>query len=161
MSSRATMPATWRRSGESSERSPGRVRAPCSRSTARSFACTGGSASSSTSAPSGGNRFIDSLSGDIRLAYPGIRGFSVCNLKYMLRLASESTSNLCSRLLHKFAERPLRSTSAPIGVSEFRTTTSSPRRCAESCRRRRTSQAASDEATSRAILTSRQNGGKR
>lgn len=64
---------------------------------------------------------INALSGDIRLAYPGIRGFSVRNLKFMLRLASESTSNLCSRLLHKIAERPLRSTSAPIGVSEFRT----------------------------------------
>ena len=36
-----------------------------------------------------GNRFIDSLSGDIRLAYPGIKGFSVRNLKYMLRLARE------------------------------------------------------------------------
>ena len=68
-----------------------------------------------------GKRFIDSLPGDIRLAYPGIRGFSVRNLKFMLRLASESTSNLCSRWLHKFAERPLRSTSAPIGVSEYRT----------------------------------------
>ena len=36
-----------------------------------------------------GNRFIDSLSGDIRLAYPGIKGFSVRSLKYMLRLARE------------------------------------------------------------------------
>ena len=36
-----------------------------------------------------GNRFIDSLSGDIRLTYPGIKGFSVRNLKYMLRLARE------------------------------------------------------------------------
>ena len=99
----------------------GSRRAPRLRSTARSSACIGGSTSSLTSAPSGGNRFIDSLSSVIRFAYPGIRGFSVRNLKFMLRLASESTSNLCSRLVHKFDERPLRITSAPIGVSEFRT----------------------------------------
>lgn len=36
-----------------------------------------------------GNRFIESLSRDIRVAYPGIKGFSVRSLKYMLRLARE------------------------------------------------------------------------
>mgnify|MGYP005807102773 FL=1 len=36
-----------------------------------------------------GNRFVESLSSDIRVAYPGIKGFSVRSLKYMLRLARE------------------------------------------------------------------------
>ena len=34
-----------------------------------------------------GDRFLENLSRDIRLAYPGIRGFSVRNLAYMLRFA--------------------------------------------------------------------------
>ena len=34
-----------------------------------------------------GAKFIDSLAHDIRLAYPGVRGFSSRNLKYMLRFA--------------------------------------------------------------------------
>lgn len=36
-----------------------------------------------------GNRFIESLANDIRLAYPGIKGFSVRNLKYMLKFYRE------------------------------------------------------------------------
>ncbi len=36
-----------------------------------------------------GSKFIDSLSHDIRSAYPGIKGFSVRSLKYMLRFARE------------------------------------------------------------------------
>ena len=34
-----------------------------------------------------GNKFIDSLSSDIRLAYPSMKGFSVRNLKYMAKFA--------------------------------------------------------------------------
>lgn len=36
-----------------------------------------------------GNRFVEPLFGDIRVVYPGIKGFSVRSLKYMLRLAHE------------------------------------------------------------------------
>ena len=36
-----------------------------------------------------GNRFVEPLFGDIRVVYPGIKGFSVRSLKYMLRLARE------------------------------------------------------------------------
>lgn len=43
-----------------------------------------------------GNRFIDSLSKDIRTAFPGIRGFSVRSLKYMAKFAREVDSELCS-----------------------------------------------------------------
>lgn len=43
-----------------------------------------------------GNRFIDSLSKDIRAAFPGIRGFSVRSLKYMAKFAREVDSELCS-----------------------------------------------------------------
>lgn len=35
-----------------------------------------------------GNKFIDSLSHDIRLAYPDATGYSVRNLKYMAKFAS-------------------------------------------------------------------------
>jgi len=37
----------------------------------------------------GGDRFVEPLFGDIRVVYPGIKGFSVRGLKYMLRLARE------------------------------------------------------------------------
>lgn len=43
-----------------------------------------------------GNKFIDSLSKDIRTAFPGIRGFSVRSLKYMAKFAREVDSELCS-----------------------------------------------------------------
>ena len=36
-----------------------------------------------------GSRFIESLASDIRLAFPGIKGFSVRNLRYMLKFARE------------------------------------------------------------------------
>ena len=36
-----------------------------------------------------GNKFIENLARDIRSFYPGIRGFSIRNLKYMLRFARE------------------------------------------------------------------------
>ncbi len=35
-----------------------------------------------------GNRFIENLSSDIRLAYPNMKGFSVRNLKYMAKFAA-------------------------------------------------------------------------
>lgn len=37
-----------------------------------------------------GNRFIESLSKDIREEFPGIRGFSVRYLRYMKKFASET-----------------------------------------------------------------------
>ena len=36
-----------------------------------------------------GSRFVESLSHDIRAAYPGIKGFSVRNLKYMRKFYRE------------------------------------------------------------------------
>lgn len=36
-----------------------------------------------------GNKYLEALSHDIRLAYPGIKGFSIRNLKYMLKFARE------------------------------------------------------------------------
>ena len=50
-----------------------------------------------------GNKFIDNLAADIRIAFPESKGYSVRNLKYMassLRLIQ--IENLCNRLLHKF-----------------------------------------------------------
>lgn len=38
-----------------------------------------------------GNKFIDNLSTDIRLSFPGVKGFSVRNLKYMSKFASTYT----------------------------------------------------------------------
>lgn len=38
-----------------------------------------------------GNKFIDNLSKDITLAYPGVKGYSVRNLKYMAKFAAEFT----------------------------------------------------------------------
>jgi len=38
-----------------------------------------------------GNKFIDNLSKDIRLAYPGVKGYSARNLKYMAKFAAEFT----------------------------------------------------------------------
>lgn len=43
-----------------------------------------------------GNKFIDTLSRDIRTAFPGIKGFSVRSLKYMAKFAREVDSKLCS-----------------------------------------------------------------
>ena len=53
-----------------------------------------------------GNRFIDSLSGDIRLAYPGIRGFSVRSLKYMLRLAREYDLKFVQQVVAQIRRAP-------------------------------------------------------
>lgn len=36
-----------------------------------------------------GNKYLESLSHDIRLAYPGIKGFSIRNLRYMVKFARE------------------------------------------------------------------------
>lgn len=36
-----------------------------------------------------GNKFIDNLSKDIAIAYPGLKGYSVRNLKYMAKFAAE------------------------------------------------------------------------
>ena len=38
-----------------------------------------------------GNKFIDNLSKDIAIAYPGVKGYSVRNLKYMAKFAAEFT----------------------------------------------------------------------
>ena len=35
-----------------------------------------------------GNKFIDSLSADLRIDFPGVKGYSVRNLKYMAKFAS-------------------------------------------------------------------------
>lgn len=43
-----------------------------------------------------GNKYIETLSKDIRAAFPGIRGFSVRSLKYMAKFAREVDSELCS-----------------------------------------------------------------
>ncbi len=43
-----------------------------------------------------GNKFIDTLSHDIRAAFPGIKGFSVRSLKYMAKFAREVDLQLCS-----------------------------------------------------------------
>ena len=50
-----------------------------------------------------GNKFIDNLAADIRIAFPESKGYSVRNLKYMAKFAEiYQTENLCNRLLHKF-----------------------------------------------------------
>ena len=43
-----------------------------------------------------GSKFIDTLSRDIRAAFPGIRGFSVRSLKYMAKFAREVDPELCN-----------------------------------------------------------------
>ena len=48
-----------------------------------------------------GNKFIDSLSIDLKLEFPKVTGFSVRNLKYMKKIAEEYP-DLCNKLLHKF-----------------------------------------------------------
>lgn len=47
-----------------------------------------------------GNRFIDNLSADIQMAYPGSKGFSVRNLKYMAKFASLYPG-------HEFVQQPV------------------------------------------------------
>lgn len=43
-----------------------------------------------------GNKFIDTLSHDIRTAFPSIKGFSARNLKYMAKFARETSEELCN-----------------------------------------------------------------
>ena len=43
-----------------------------------------------------GNKFIETLSHDIRTAFPGVKGFSVRSLKYMAKFAREVDEELCS-----------------------------------------------------------------
>lgn len=43
-----------------------------------------------------GNKYIETLSKDMRVAFPGIRGFSVRSFKYMAKLAREVDSELCN-----------------------------------------------------------------
>ena len=43
-----------------------------------------------------GTAFIESLSRDIRAAFPGIKGFSVRSLRYMAKFAREVDSQFCS-----------------------------------------------------------------
>ncbi len=50
-----------------------------------------------------GNKFIDNLATDIRIAFPESKGYSVRNLKYMAKFAEiYPNRNLCRRCLHKF-----------------------------------------------------------
>ena len=49
-----------------------------------------------------GNKFIDNLASDIRMAFPESKGYSVRNLKYMAKFAARfQIENLCKRHLHK------------------------------------------------------------
>ena len=43
-----------------------------------------------------GNKYIETLSKDIRAAFPGIRGFSARSLKYMAKFAREVDAELCN-----------------------------------------------------------------
>lgn len=43
-----------------------------------------------------GSKFVETLSHDLRTAFPGIKGFSVRNLKYMAKFAREMSEQLCS-----------------------------------------------------------------
>lgn len=43
-----------------------------------------------------GNKYIETMSKDIRAVFPGIRGFSVRSLKYMAKFACEVDSELCN-----------------------------------------------------------------
>lgn len=43
-----------------------------------------------------GNRYLETLSLDIRTAFPGIKGFSVRNMKYMVKFAREVDGQLCN-----------------------------------------------------------------
>lgn len=43
-----------------------------------------------------GNKYIETLSRDIRAAFPGIKGFSARSLKYMAKFAREVDSELCN-----------------------------------------------------------------
>lgn len=50
-----------------------------------------------------GNKFIDNLATDIRIAFPESKGYSVRNLNiWQNLLRSIQIGNLCNRLLHKF-----------------------------------------------------------
>lgn len=50
-----------------------------------------------------GNKFIENLAADIRMEFPGSKGYSVRNLKYMAKFAQTYPDrNLCNKLLHKF-----------------------------------------------------------
>lgn len=43
-----------------------------------------------------GSKFVETLSHDLRTAFPGIKGFSVRNLKYMAKFARETSEQLCN-----------------------------------------------------------------
>lgn len=43
-----------------------------------------------------GNKFIETLSRDVRAMFPGVKGFSVRSLKYMAKFAREVDSRLCN-----------------------------------------------------------------
>lgn len=51
-----------------------------------------------------GNKFIDNLATDIRIAFPESKGYSVRNLKYMAKFAETYPDReiWCRRCLHKF-----------------------------------------------------------
>lgn len=51
-----------------------------------------------------GNKFIDNLATDIKIAFPESKGYSVRNLKYMAKFAETySDREFCATgLLHKF-----------------------------------------------------------
>ena len=55
-----------------------------------------------------GNKFIESLSTEMKIEFPNIKGFSVRNIKNMKKFYQElSTNEKCRRRLHKFRGRTI------------------------------------------------------
>ena len=91
-----------------------------------------------------GNKFIDNLSYDIQIAFPDRKGYSVRNLKYMAKFAARfSDRKIVQEVLAQItwyhnialmdkvknnvvAEYFLKDISEPIGVSEYKITSSLP-----------------------------------
>ena len=91
-----------------------------------------------------GNKFIDNLAADIRVAFPESKGYSVRNLKYMAKFAARFPDRRIVQevlaqitwyhniaLMDKVknnvvAEYFLKDISEPIGVSEYKITSSLP-----------------------------------
>ena len=88
-----------------------------------------------------GNKFIDNLSRDLKIAFPNSTGYSVRNLKYMVKLSSTYTEEfvqqavaqikkpednatigllLCKSKNNLVAEYSLRDMNKPMGISEYR-----------------------------------------
>ncbi len=86
-----------------------------------------------------GNKFIDNLAADLRIAFPNAKGYSVRNLKYMAKFAAtypneEFVQQAVAQipwghtvtLLDKIADDALKDMSKPMGVSEYKVTSSLP-----------------------------------